>query len=99
MTFIDWSDPDEMFGLLCEYIADASQDGKSDTARRRFLMDLAAELDELGERFATLPQVETIEILRALLGSQPPEFAGDEALVHVNDCIEELERIRRDRES
>lgn len=95
MTFIDWSDADEMFGLLCEYVADERADAEGDRERRRFLAELGAELADLADGFSTMPESETISRLREILASQPAEFADDPVLIHVRDCIEELERIRR----
>jgi hypothetical protein len=37
---IDWSDPDEMLRLLCEYVADEKSDAQNDHERVRFLAEL-----------------------------------------------------------
>lgn len=96
MTFIDWSDPEEMFGLLCEYVADERGDAGSDPARGRFLTELGEELEDLSEQFGELTHDEVIDRLRTIHRSQPAEFTDDSVLSHVRDCIEELERIRKD---
>ena len=93
MTFIDWSDPEEMFGLLQEYVADAKGELRGDGPRRRFLARLSAELDRIGKRFDSMSRSGLIERLRTLHRRQPGEFADDPVLEHLADCIEELERI------
>jgi len=95
MTFINWSDPDEMVGLLLEYVAD-ERGSSPDGARERFLAALLAELQDLADMLGEATQADAIEKLRAIQRSQPAEFEGDEVLSHVTDCIEELERIRKD---
>jgi len=94
MTFIDWANADEMFGLLCEYVADERADAENDRERRSFLAELGAELEDLADEFPTLPEGEAIAKLREIQASQPAEFIDDPVLVHVRDCIDELERIR-----
>jgi len=98
MTFIDWSDADEMFGLLCEYIADERAYAKGDAERRRFLAELGDELADLAQEFSVLPEADAIAKLQEIHRSQPAEFADDHVLVHVHDCIAELERILRNHE-
>ena len=41
MTFIDWSNPDEMLGLLSEYVADERHEASGDPARESFLAELS----------------------------------------------------------
>lgn len=98
MTFIDWSDPDEMLGLLSEYVADERSDAWGDPARESFLADLSAGLTELIDRLDEMSPDELIEGLRALHRSQPEQFRDDHVLAHVEACIEELERIRVQRD-
>ena len=96
MTFIDWSNPDEMLGLLSEYVADERNEALGDPARESFLTELSAELTRLIEGLDGMSSEERIEGLRTLYRSQAPEFMDDPVLVHVEACIEELERIRED---
>jgi hypothetical protein len=93
-TLIDWSDPEEMLGLLCEYVADEKLDAQDDAERVRFLAGLSAELANLAVRAPDLSADEVIELLRAIDALQREDFAGDPVLTHVEACIEELERIR-----
>lgn len=98
MTFIDWSSPDEMLGLLCEYVVDERAAASSDGARRRFLAGLADDLEQLAEMQEDDASLEeTLEELRALMASQPDEFEDDPVLGHVGDCIIELERLLGER--
>jgi hypothetical protein len=94
VTFIDWSDSDEMIGLLSEYVADERSDAWGDPARESFLKDLAAGLTELTGRLDEMSPDDLIKGLRALHRSQPEQFGDDPVLDHVQACIEELERIR-----
>lgn len=96
MTFIDWSDSEEMLGLLSEYVADERNDSLHDPAREGFLTELATELAELAREFDALSPDTMIERLRAIHRSQAQDFLGDPVLVHVEACIDELERIRRE---
>ena len=98
MTFIDWADPEEMFGLLCEYVADQLGDSRNESARRRFLAELSDDLDSLAEQFGTLTEHEVIGKLRGIRCVQQGEFERDPILEHLDACIEELERIRRGHE-
>lgn len=93
-TLIDWSDPEEMLGLLCEYVADEAGDAQDDHERARFLAELSAELASLARRVPDLSADEVIEQLRAIDALQHDRFAGDPVLTHVEACIEELERIQ-----
>lgn len=95
-TLIDWSDPEEMLGLLCEYVADEKL-GARDDERVRFLAGLSSELAGLADRAPDLPADEVIEQLRAIDEFYRDDFAGDPVLTHVEACIEELERIQSQR--
>lgn len=97
MTFIDWSDSEEMLGLLSDYVLDEKSDLENDDARRMFLSELSAELADLAGRAGGMSIDEAIDGLRAVLESQIEDFAGDPVLDHVEACIEELERIRTQR--
>jgi hypothetical protein len=96
MTFIDWSDSEEMLGLLSEYVADERNDSLHDPAREGFLTELSTELAELAREFDALSPDTVIDRLRAIHRSQAAEFLEDPVLAHVEACIEELERIRRE---
>jgi hypothetical protein len=96
MTFIDWSDSGEMLGLLSEYVADERNDSLHDPAREGFLTELSTELAELAREFDALSPDTVIDRLRAIHRSQAAEFLEDPVLAHVEACIEELERIRRE---
>ena len=92
MSFIDWSDPEEMLGLLIEYVADERVDAR-DAARRAFLSELLAELSELAERSGAMPPEERIARMQAM-HAERAAGAGDPVLAHLADCIAELERLR-----
>jgi hypothetical protein len=94
MTFINWSDSEEILGMLCEYVADEKSDSQNDLARVRFLAELSADLADLADRAPGMPADEVIERLRVMLTSQADDFSGDPVLTHVDACIEELERIK-----
>lgn len=96
MTMIDWSDPEEMFGLLCDYVSDERRATPRDASRRRFLQRLEADLRALADQIEQLPISHLVGRLRAVRDSHAPEFESDPVLTHVDDCIDELERIRRD---
>jgi hypothetical protein len=96
MSFIDWSDSEEMLGLLSEYVADERNGSLGDDAREEFLTRLSAELADLTDRLDAMSPEEVVDRLRAIHRSGAEEFARDPGLVHVEACIEELERIRRE---
>lgn len=93
MSLIDWADPYEMLGLLIEYVADeaiASHDGE----RADFLRNLLIDLENVAsQNFDTVDHLAGA-ILEAR-DSQPRDFLDDDVMVHVDACIEELERIGR----
>jgi hypothetical protein len=93
MSFIDWSDPDEMLGLLAEYVADESLAEREDPVRTRFLDELSSSLTTLVSSSEERSVQRRIERLRDLRASQPAELGSDPVLVHLDDCIQELERI------
>jgi hypothetical protein len=94
MTFIDWSDPEDMLGLLSEYVADARNDSQADPARVVFLTALLNDLIQLTRLSDGVSLEEAIDRLRQLHESHTDVFAGDPVLLHVEACIDELERIR-----
>jgi hypothetical protein len=94
MSMIDWSDPEEMLGLLAEYLRDELRDELGDTERRTFLRTLVSEVDALAAD-ANAPASSLLERLREISDAQPAEFEADPVLPHLHDCIEELSRITR----
>ena len=93
MSLIDWSDPEEMFGLLVDYVADEQQDAEEST-RRAFLSRLREQLEELQDSFETLSADEAISALRNIRHSIADEFETDPVVEHLSACVEELERVR-----
>ena len=94
MTFINWSDPEELLGLLNEYVADERNDSHGDSGRHAFLTSLLHELTKLERQFAEPSIDASIEQLRALFQATDEEFSSDPVMAHVEACIEELEGIR-----
>jgi hypothetical protein len=90
---IDWSDPEEMLGLLAEFIRDELQGERSDPERRTFLRTLRSEVDALAADADIAPVSRLVERLKDIHDRQPEELAGDPVLAHVRDCIEELSRL------
>lgn len=96
MTFIDWSDAEGMFGLLVEFVADERAECRQDRERQRFLADLLAELRALERELPRFSTSVATRKLRDLHQSADPEFAADPVMAHLEDCIEELERVQND---
>jgi hypothetical protein len=92
MAFVDFSDPEDMFGLLIDYVTDERNEAE-DPRRRGFLSGLLSSLAELHERFAGLTAVQRIEALRELHRSLDQELEGDAVAQHLEDCAAELERL------
>jgi hypothetical protein len=92
MSLIDWSDPEEMLGLLVEYVADERAVAEDHEERAQFLGELSREINAVAE---VGPQsAHTIErMLREIHDAQPREFVNDPVMAHVEACIEELHRI------
>jgi vacuolar-type H+-ATPase subunit B/Vma2 len=95
MSFINWSDPEEMLDLLAEYVADERL-AERDRQRTKFLDELSSELIAIGSLVGESTR-EAIDRLRSIYDSQPPELGTDPALVHLGDCIQELQRIVAER--
>jgi hypothetical protein len=92
MSLIDWSDPDEMLGLLVEYVADEAATSHDDSGRAHFLNELSRELGAVAVRaFETADRIELA--LLEIRDSQPRAFASDPVMGHLEACIEELRRI------
>ena len=93
MSLIDWSDPEEMFGLLLEFVLDERNQETQDVARRAFLSKLLFDLSAHQEGFGSLPNVARMRLLRDVQQSIDVEFAGDPVVEHLIACGNELERI------
>ena len=91
MSLIDWSDPEEMLGLLVEFVADEAVASQGDADRARFLTELSRALTGLAEDAGSVHRIE-LE-LREIYDAQPREFARDPVMTHVEACMEELHRI------
>lgn len=91
MSILDWSDPDEMLGLLVEYLRDELTGTVGDPRRVRFLRALLAGVDQVVD--AGSSPGEAVLRLGDISAAQPAEFEDDPALRHLRDCVEELERI------
>ncbi|HET8799146.1 MAG TPA: hypothetical protein VFO89_15765 [Thermoanaerobaculia bacterium] len=92
LSIIDWSDPDEMVGLLCDYIRSEMHDEIHDRSRAHFLHELARDLETLVSGSEASGR-ETEYRLREICESQPSEFRSDPAIRHLEDCVAELHRI------
>ena len=92
MSLIDWGDPEEMLGLLVEYVADEASTSHDDPHRNRFLRQLSQEVGAVAVYdFASADQIGSS--LRRIADSQPRDFANDPVMPHLEACIEELHRI------
>lgn len=92
MSLIDWSDPEEMLGLLIEYVDDEAVASGGDAARAHFLSELSEALAATAKQeFESVKQME--HALREVHEAQPAEFARDEVMSHFEACLEELRRI------
>jgi hypothetical protein len=92
MSLIDWSDAEEMFGLLLDYVAD-EEHAAQDAERRRFLTQLRARLEEMHDGFARAPSSEAVSALRAVHRAIDAGYEHDVVVGHLGDCVHELERI------
>jgi len=91
MSLIDWSDPEEMLGLLIEYVADEAI-GENDPDRASFLRELWRDLEDLSSReFAAVAGI--ADAICEIRDTQPAEFLSDAVISHVDACVEELRRI------
>lgn len=96
MTFIDWSDSEGMFGLLLDLVADERAECEEDPERQRFLSDLLAQLRTVEARSAGISASVVVQELKGAYEFFDPEFVGDPVMAHLQDCIEELERIENE---
>jgi hypothetical protein len=97
MTFINWSDSEEMVALLTEFVQDERRESQGDQARETFLAGLLEELTQLNEQFTIISTDGAIQKLRSIQHSLNQEFSEDPVIAHLEACIEELERIRNER--
>ena len=93
MTLIDWSDSEGIFGLLLDFVADERAECQEDLERQGFLADVLAQLETVGAEFPEIPAAVVIQKLRDTHDSVDAEFASDPVVVHIQACIEELERV------
>ena len=91
MPYVDLSDPEEIFGLLVDYVCDERQG--SGGARRRFLSALLRQLLELQDRFHVLSAAERVLAVQVMSDSVNAEDRDDPVVGHLDACVEELERI------
>ncbi|HEY6843828.1 MAG TPA: hypothetical protein VI391_06645 [Thermoanaerobaculia bacterium] len=89
MSILDWSEPEEMLGLLRESIRDELPQTR-DRERLGFLRRLSVAVDALEP--SASPAVSLAQ-LRRIYDGQPEAFATDPVLIHVRDCMEELARL------
>ena len=96
MSLIDWSDPDEMLGLLRDYVADEANVSHKDPERTAFLRELSEELEAIiGRELGTSDAID--HALVEIRSELPDECAGDPVIDHLDACIEELRRIAGER--
>ena len=91
MAFVDFSDPEDMFDLLIDYLTDARSE--TDSTRRDFLSGLLDRLGEMRDDFSGMSPAQQGASLRELRHSLEAEFAGDPVAQHLEDCAAELERL------
>jgi hypothetical protein len=96
MTYIDWFDSEDMFGLLIDYIYDARGDAV-DSGRRHFLSRLIGNLETLQDQFDVLTAAAVVARLRDIQNSIDQEFAQDPVVEHLEACVDELERVNAQR--
>jgi hypothetical protein len=92
MAFVDFSDPEDMFGLLIDYVTDELGEAE-DPGRRKFLSGLLDSLSELQDQFLTMTAARRIDALRELQRSVDAQFEADPVVQHLEDCAAELERL------
>jgi len=92
MAFVDFSDPEDMFELLVDYVTDELSEA-DDSGRRKFLSGLLDSLGEMQDQFAGMTPARRIDALRELHRSVDAEFEGDPVVQHLEDCAAELERL------
>ena len=99
VSYIDWSDGEEMFGLLVEFVEDELGEADDDPMRRRFLAKLDSDLMALQERITTMTPEESIDAFEEIQSSIEDEFENDPVVEHLGAFVEELRRIRGEDEA
>ena len=94
MSYIDWSDAEEMSGLLIEFVEDELGKAHGDPMRRRFLEKLDSDLIALQERITTMTRDENIDAFKEVQGAIEDDFENDPVVEHLEAFVEELQRIR-----
>jgi len=94
MSFIDWSDPECLFDMLVEFVADAKNEFHGDSRRQQFLAPLLSELTRVKEQYPMEDVSGALVHLRRIYDSIDREFLEDPVVTHISACIEELERIK-----
>jgi hypothetical protein len=92
MPFIDWSDPEGMFDLLIEFVADERSSAR-DAKHRQLLSKLLTDLSALQMIFMALSPSERVASLREIRASLDGELENDPSVEHLEACVNELERI------
>ena len=95
MSFIDLSDAEGMFALLVEFVADARGECLEDPERQQFLEELLTQLRDLESQLADIAMPSAIARLGEIHEAIAPGFAGDEVSIHLQECVEELERAEQ----
>ena len=93
MTFIDWSDADGMIGMLVDFVADERAKCRNDPERLHFVEDVLAQLQAVEANVQEIHAEATIQSLEVLHGSADSRFSCDPVMLHLKDCIDELERV------
>jgi hypothetical protein len=96
MSFINWSDPEEMLSLLLEYVEGEWSESHADPRRRQWLSTLLEDLSELERRFSALAAGGRLAALHETSTAIDAEFASDPVAEHLAHCAEEIDRINRE---
>ncbi|NNF08269.1 MAG: hypothetical protein HKN21_16020 [Candidatus Eisenbacteria bacterium] len=90
---IDWEDPQELFGMLMEFVADSRQETQSDAHRDEILGTLVEDLEASQWLFEDATPKEVAKRLRELehrLEGLPP---NDPVVEELTRCLEELDGL------
>src|SRR5262249_52838221 len=91
MTFIDWSDTEEMLAALIDYVSDAKEECLKDHHRQRFMSRLLTHLRDLSNQLPNISSKKATSRLRDIYTSVDGEFRNDPVATHLRDCIQEFE--------
>ena len=80
--------------MLVDIVADERAQSRGDPERERFLAGLFTQLLAVEAEFSQTSASTTLRKLRQLRGDVESELATDSVVVHLEHCIEELERLR-----